>query len=328
MLFDVNSDNVKAYVMNDAEVAESSLIPHVLPMEIICEAFLLAAVRNPGTAAKLSLVCQSAHFWMLPALYSTVTLTSSDQIVPFARSLRASTIQVEEGSAERSLGSYVHHLWFGPVSSAAEHDLFYASTAWPVTLLHQILSLSQNLRALAFVNVAQHLLFRFEEVIPSTVESIYLGPVHGRLDISKLRCYRNLRHLTSMDTYMNDWEIQEIVTSPHLRVFRRFFSTSAKIAFAFDQLPVMKRVKTLERLEIINCDETAGSAAQTLGLCAAAYYEFADARILLTGKSNIRKGRMDIMATLYDDWTQSLGVCSLDGTSTDVNAVSRVMEPL
>jgi len=283
--------------------------PHRLPMELLPEVFLYAAAEDRETCRNLCLVCKSARNWTLPALYTTVVLTSSSQILGFAWSVMSSAVQYGSITGEQDLGSYVRHIWFGPTSATAEHDLSYASTAWPVTLIHQILSHCTGLRALAVINFAQHLIYRLEGVIPATVESIHLGPVHGHLDVPKLRC-AHLRSITSMDTYLSDWEVQELVMSPHIRCFRRFYSNPARISFAFDQLPCLAKATTIESMQILCCDDTAENAERAMADLAKQYKDNADERVELIALS-VRQngsGRSDGILVLYEDWLVGLGL--------------------
>ncbi|CCL99578.1 uncharacterized protein FIBRA_01596 [Fibroporia radiculosa] len=240
---------------------------------------------------------------MLPVLYTTVALTSSNQILAFSYSLQHS-VDLEIGE---TLGSYVRYLWVGPISSISEHDLSYASSAWPVTIIHQILRRCPSLRALAIVNLAQHLLYRLEGIIPASVQSIHLGPVHGHLDLPKLRCEKQLQTITSMDTYLSDWEVHQIVTAPHVKCFRRFYSNPARISFAFDQLPCVKEAKSLERLEILCCADTVEVATLALREHASEYSGRADERIWLVATSSCFSTRADGIRALYHDWINELG---------------------
>ncbi|KAI0918730.1 hypothetical protein AcV5_002641 [Taiwanofungus camphoratus] len=243
---------------------------------------------------------------MLPLLYTTITLTSSTQIVNLASSLMSYENHESElpGSP---LASYVRHIWFGPTSDADQHDLLYASSAWPMTLLHQILSLCRSLRALAMVNLSQNLLYRLIGIIPDTVECVYLGPVHGFLDPIRTRV--NMRSISSLDTYLSDWKVQQVVTSPAIRCFRRLFSRPEKVSLAFDQLPCVKNATSLEQMQIVCCDETVEDAAQVLGCLAEEYKEFCeDQRVLLVPRSNHWNGRVDGIHVLYDDWKTHLGL--------------------
>ncbi|PCH35357.1 hypothetical protein WOLCODRAFT_125770 [Wolfiporia cocos MD-104 SS10] len=203
-------------------------------------------------------------------------------------------------------GMHVRHLWLGPISSAAEHDLSYASTAWPITLVHRILSNCPNLRALAMVNLAQQLMYRLDGVIPATVENIYLGPVHGHMDLPRMRCYRNLRSITSFDTYLSDWEVQEMVTSPYIHRLRRFFSKPTNLEYALDQLPCVKKATSLQELQIICCDDSLDDTLHGLYSRANGFQVHADNRTQLVAIPRCLNGCLDSIHILHQDWRSAI----------------------
>ncbi|TFY51344.1 hypothetical protein EVJ58_g10620 [Rhodofomes roseus] len=249
--------------------------PHVLPLELIHE----------------------------PVLYRSVVLTSSRQIIAFERTLRLSP-------PSASLDSAVHHLWLGPKSSHAERDLSYASTAWPITLLHQILARCSSLTSVALVNLAQHLMYRIAGVVPLRVTSIHVGPVHGHLDTRHLRCTQALRCVTSMDTYLSDWEVQQLASTPFLRRLRRFYSTRTAIEYAFDQLAAVRGASGLEQMEILCCTgakDIEGTLEILRGM-AKGKEGSDDQRVIISARSSCDGDRLaDGIRAFYDDWVNSLG---------------------
>lgn len=282
-------------------------------MELVYEVFLHAASKDRAVSAKLCLVCRTTHSWMLPALYSTVVLTSSSEIVCFSNSLSRSSSRClpETGTSGITPASHVRHLWLGPTSSSAEHDLSYASSAWPVTLIYRILAHCRELRALALINFAQHLVYRIEAMISPTVEMVHLGPVHGHLDFRKLACAARLRTISSLDTYLSDWDVQDLVLAPHIRRIRRFYTGSIgqRIGFAFEQLPCVKKSTSLEEMQIIVCGETTEGARQELAMMAEEFMDNADARVELIAMARRPDGQMDGIGAFHDDWLAELGLC-------------------
>jgi len=280
----------------DAEVS----YPHVLPLELVHEVFLHACVGDASFAASLCLICKTAHGWIHPVLYRTVVLSSSRQIIAFERTLRLS---------HPSFTTAVQHLWLGPSSSHVERDLSYASTAWPVTLLHQILAQCTSLQSLAIVNFAQHLMYRIVGVIPASVTSIHAGPVHGHLDVRPLRCAANLRSVTSMDTYLSDWEVQELASAPFLKNLRRFYSARTAIEYAFDQLAAVRGAPGLETMEVLCCTgaDIEGTLEALKGL-AKGREGSDDERVVITARTGRSRDELtDGTRAFYDDWVDSLG---------------------
>ncbi|EPS95636.1 hypothetical protein FOMPIDRAFT_117154 [Fomitopsis schrenkii] len=245
--------------------------PHALPLEVIHE----------------------------PVLYRSVVLTSCRRITAFERTLRHTP----------RLSSTVHNLWIGPDSTHTQHDLSYASSAWPVTLLHQILVKCTNVKSLALINFAQHLMYRIVGIIPASVTSIHAGPVHGHFDIRHLRCAPGLARVTSMDTYLSDLEVQELTSAPFLRSFRRFYSTRTAIEYAFDQLAAVRVGRVLETMEIVCCTG-AGDLEGTLAILkdlARGREGSDDDRVVISARTTrTEDGRPDGIRAFYDDWVDNL----------------------
>ncbi|KAI0918684.1 hypothetical protein AcV5_002607 [Taiwanofungus camphoratus] len=225
----------------------------------------------------------------------------------FASSLTLSSSQPEDAA----LASYVFHIWFGPTSVTTQHDLSYMSPEWPPTFMRQILSTCTSLRALAVVNFPQHLFGHIENTIPASVESLYLGPDHGLLgDLSQLRCYTTLRNLASVNTVLSDWEIEQVVSSPCIRRFRRFYSSSYRMLLAFGQLRLLSEATSLEQMQIIFCDETTDSATLVLNRLSNEHKDMCqDKRVVLTPKSYQPYGGVeDEIRLMYDDWEAGFGL--------------------
>ncbi|KAI0354221.1 hypothetical protein OH77DRAFT_518614 [Trametes cingulata] len=195
----------------------------------------------------------------------------------------------------------VRNLWIGPTSSVEQNDLSYGSSSWPITLIHQILVRCSALRSLALVNLYQGVWYRLAGVIPSGLQSLCLGPVHGKVDWRYLPCAPNLREFVTMDTYMMDEEIQQIVLSPSIRRIRRLYSHGDRVSLAFDQLECVEKATALEKLEIVCCEETEEQAAAILDEVSKSY-QYDPARVALIPTSHIREGRYDPISVLFDDW--------------------------
>ncbi|OBZ67462.1 hypothetical protein A0H81_12647 [Grifola frondosa] len=243
----------------------------------------------------------------MPILYSTVVLPSASDIIAFANSLASRWMQPDDILLEPAPASLVRHLWIGPISCRQENDLFYASDAWPFTLVHRILNMCTALRSLSIINLYAQLWYQLEGQVPRTVQALCLGPIHGRIDISELRCRDVLRSITSFDTYMADWEVHDIVTSPTIRRFCRFYSEPRKVQLAFEQLPCVSKATTLERIQIVCCDEDVRDAAQVLAHFADSHW-CDDRRIVLTSKSGFFGLHRDGIGALYEDWAVGHGL--------------------
>ncbi|CDO77474.1 hypothetical protein BN946_scf184902.g8 [Trametes cinnabarina] len=200
--------------------------------------------------------------------------------------------------------SIVRNLWVGPMSSVEQYDLAYSSSSWPITLIHQILLRCKSLRVLAIMNLYQGDWFRLASVLPAGIQSLSLGPVHGKVDWRYLPCTRALREFTSMDTYMMDLELQQIVTSPNIRTVRRFYSRGDHINLAFDQLECVDKATALQTLEVVCCAETVERAASILEDMEK-WYKPDPERIILVPRSHIRNSRYDPIAVFFEDWTAS-----------------------
>ncbi|KAI0685529.1 hypothetical protein C8T65DRAFT_679244 [Cerioporus squamosus] len=272
---------------------------HSLPMEVIQKVFERAASHVP-TASSICRVCHTARAWALPVLYETIVLPSSSKIERFAYSQMETPFDVVVDQLPIHL---VRKMWFGPTSSSEENDLDYSSREWPITLMHQILTRCTALCSLAFINVGQAQLYRLTSVIPKTVSSLVLGPVHGEVDYRHLPCAPNLHTFTSMDTFMLDTEICELVLSSTIRTIRRVYTTPSetRVALAFDQLECVYRASVLERLEIVCYGGTKEAAAEILE-SVAKERDYDRTRVVLVPRASTKNGKDDAFATLFEDW--------------------------
>ncbi|KAI9058729.1 hypothetical protein FKP32DRAFT_1218445 [Trametes sanguinea] len=262
--------------------------------------FELAALDDQSDGAKLCGICRTVRSWLLPLIYDTVLLTSSKSIQRFAYALMEDPI--EHVIVHPAPASIVRNLWIGPTSSVKQNDLTYHPSSWPVTLIHQILARCKSLRSFALINLYQNDWFRLASVLPPGLESLTLGPVHGKVDWRYLPCARSLRTFTSMDTYMLDLELQQIVVSPNIRTVRRFYSRSGHVALAFDQLQCVEKATGLQTMEIVCCAETV-EKAKTILEDTAKWYKLDPERIVLVPKSHTRNSCFDPISVLFEDWS-------------------------
>ena len=265
-----------------------------------------AVADDSSSGATLCRVCRMFRTWVLPELYGRVVLATSDRVVRFAHSLMESQYDVP---LEPTPASAVLALWIGPCSFDSHHNLTYGSSTWPITLIQQTLARLPALKTLAIINLSQFLLRHITSVIPRTVSTLYLGPVHGTIDIRHLPCATSLhlRTLTSLDTWMDDTEICALVRAPGVRVVRRLFSSGAHVKLAFEQLAcVDARAPALERMEIVCYGTTRADAARVLdGM--AERYEFDRERVVLVPRAAQvleRNGAVDSALALFRDWLE------------------------
>ncbi|KAI0363242.1 hypothetical protein BV20DRAFT_1058216 [Pilatotrama ljubarskyi] len=274
---------------------------HALPMEVIrivLQVLEYAAASDKSVSAKLCLVCHTVRSWILPVLYDRVVLSSAQAIERFAYAQMENS---DDKIVKPAPATVVRKLWIGPTSSVEQNDLSYGSSSWPITLIHQILVRCPALDALALVNLYQGVWYRLAGVIPRGLQSLCLGPVHGKVDWRYLPCAPSLREFITMDTYMMDEEIQQIVLSPSIRRIRRLYSHGDRVSLAFDQLQCVEKATALEKLEIVCCEETEEEAAAILDRVSKSYV-YEPARVALIPRSHIREGRYDPISVLYQDW--------------------------
>lgn len=260
------------------------------------------AAREYAIASTLGLVCRSALDFIIPELYRSVTLSSPSQIFAFQDALvRSQNNRVQQVALfpNRNLPSLVRNLWVGPKTCLSLHGLSYASSSWPIDSIHSIFSMCLGLRSVAMVNLDQSMWFRLESVIPPTVETLYLGPIHGSLSLKSMRCFSNLHSIVSANTYMPDWEVKDIVTSPHCRRFCRFFQWSVHVEFAFKQLECMAQAAGLEDMQIVVFGH--GDFERKVGRMVRDHSQFLkDKRISVVCRPS---SDSDWMESLYSQWT-------------------------
>ncbi|KAH9851298.1 hypothetical protein C2E23DRAFT_886747 [Lenzites betulinus] len=276
---------------------------HTLPMELIQAVFFEIASVDTLEAVKLCRICRIVRHWVLPILYEDVTLATSAAIERFAASLTLAP-KSDAASVEGapSPASCVRRLWIGPVSTDAEGDLSYDPFAWPIPHVHAILTRCTSLRALALMNLHQRTWPRLALAVPAGVEVLWLGPVHGRVDWRYLPCAPRTREFLTLDTYVTEAELRQIVAAPSMRRVCRFFSDSCGYGIVHQAGCVEDAQPALERLEIVCCDRTRVEAAAGLKLALRRRGYEPIPRVVFVPRSNRYQGRYDPLAILFDDW--------------------------
>ena len=275
----------------------------------------LAASDSLASGATLCRVCHAVRTWMLPVLYTRVTLTTSSEIARFAYALMSRDAIIPEDepwppALTPSTASHVRALWLGPRASSptANSDLAYDASTWPITLAHQVLARLPALRALGVGQLGQRRWHRLAGVVPTRVRALFLGPVHGALDVMHLPCARALREVTSLDTFMVDAEICALVRAEGVRKVRRVYSSPAHVALAFGQLEcVDARAHDLQELEIVCYAGTRDEASRVLAETAA-NFDYDRERVVLVPREH--EGIADGVAALYRDWLAWVGDAS------------------
>lgn len=205
--------------------------------------FAHSASFNRSNIPSLGLVCRTSLSWMLPILYNTVALNSSGCITRFFIALK---------STDGKNAHHVHALWIGPVakdegiSGSLRYGYSHAS------MITEIINLCSHLRIFALINFNHDQWSQVEDILPSTLNDLTVGPIHGPLDMRTLAHVSDLQSITSVNTYLRDDEVQDILLSSGMRHFRRVISAqSSPFGFAMEQLPVVSKSKTLEKMEIL-----------------------------------------------------------------------------
>jgi len=146
------------------------------------------------------------------------------------------------------------------------------------------------------VNLGQNMLFRLERIIPPSVETLYLGPIHGSLSLKAMQC--NPHSIVSAETYMPDWEVKDIVTSPHCRRFCRFLRWSTHVEFALKQLECVAQAGELRDMQIVIFGH--GDFELKVAAMTSEYAQFLnDRRISITCRPSTHR---DWMECLYGQW--------------------------
>ncbi|KAL1943282.1 hypothetical protein VTO73DRAFT_4357 [Trametes versicolor] len=137
--------------------------------------------------------------------------------------------------------------------------------------------------------------------------ALWIGPVHGKADWRYLPCAGSAREFLTMDTYMTEDELRQIVRSPSIRRVRRFFSKSVGLG-ALQQLGCVEDARGLEKLEIVCCSSSKEEAAAALEEALQTYRYEPTPHVVLISRSHMYKGRCDPLALLHDDWVSATRV--------------------
>ncbi|KAL4268984.1 hypothetical protein AB1N83_002413 [Pleurotus pulmonarius] len=221
-----------------------------LPPEIIRKGELSSypSYQHLTHMHETNIICKETQSWMTPLLYHSVHLTRAKHI----RSI------YEAYCTQPQTLSSIQHLWIGPVDGTYNAELDYGSSSWPVVVIHDLLALCSNLRSLTIINLSQNLFYQLADVIPASIESLSMGPIHGPLILGHLMQRPRIRNFTSGQSYMRDDEVQNIILSPYLRRFRRIGLGSA-YSSAVAQSECVSVSRTLEEMQIILCGQDRGS---------------------------------------------------------------------
>ncbi|KAF9467732.1 hypothetical protein BDZ94DRAFT_1247549 [Collybia nuda] len=221
---------------------------HTLPPEILRQVFTWACADRP-TIVSLIRVCKLARDWNLPLLYRSITFLNASEVSHFCATHDPSDID------GRNRLSLVRKVWFGD-SGLVQGDLQYGSSSWPLTFVHRILWLCNNLHTLVIINLDQNLWTHIEGAIPASLEDLVMGPVHGPFFIKSLTRKPRIKRFTSAQTFMRDDEVVDVVLSPHLRRFRRISEIGPGKVTPFwmvEQAECITKSETLEKMEILLC---------------------------------------------------------------------------
>ncbi|KZT71086.1 hypothetical protein DAEQUDRAFT_136091 [Daedalea quercina L-15889] len=208
-----------------------------------------------ASAVVLAQTCHAAYTWMVPEMYRSVTLGTTRQLLAFHRTL------MDYVGTRHALGSYVRHLWIGPVqANYSICDMRAVAKDRPTEYaVSDIICACSSLRALSIINATPDVIGVFVSKIPATVETLYVGQVFRSVswDWRGMPCYPRLRRLVTCEFcgYWSPAMYRAIISSPHLRICRRYIYSVAglpqHVLNRFDR--VTKVADTLERMEMVAC---------------------------------------------------------------------------
>ena len=218
---------------------------HLTPLSPV---FVWASVDLPTTSPlNYLLVCRNCCSWILPLLYHSVKFTKADQLSKF---LSSHDIPNDHMQTRFRL---IQDMYIGPTPSCPGR-LQYPPTDWPVTVISRILWLSTSLRNLTILKLDEFKWHNLEHVIPSSLQNLTLGPVHGTICLQNLEQRPRLVQFTSVLTYMRDDEVRDMVCYPSLRKLRRILEAmNMGPQWAVAQVACISKARTLEGMEIVIC---------------------------------------------------------------------------
>ncbi|TFK38068.1 hypothetical protein BDQ12DRAFT_631228 [Crucibulum laeve] len=207
----------------------------------------------------LSVVCRAAHDLLIPVFYHSTTFPTAAKLSAFISTHNV----LEERLRSRFL--LVENVYIGHTPSI-RGDLDYTSTVWPITAIGQLFWLCRHIKRLTLLYLNARKWPKIAHTIPSTLESLAIGPIHGHFTPQSLCQQPPLRHFTSIHTPMSDAEVLDTATYPTMRRFRRIFDPNGMDAMlALDQIDLLKDSTSLEQSEIVICgSEEATNAAYVL----------------------------------------------------------------
>jgi hypothetical protein len=207
----------------------------------------MASLDRPTTLSLLT-ISKGSYNWILPIMYHSITFASAAQLNAFY----ASHNGLDDATANRVL--LIQQIWIGN-TPITHDDLQYGSTAWPITAIHRILWTCTNLRALYIIGLDQNQWYRLENAIPASLDHLAMGPVHGPFFIKNLTRRPRISYFTSIQSFMRDDEVQEVVIFPHMRLFRRIADLNSRnmLTFALEQASCISKSETLAEMQLLIC---------------------------------------------------------------------------
>ena len=269
--------------------------------------FNTSATADPSVGTTLCAVCRTARQWMLPVLYSNVVLSTPALAERFAVGLEEPGSEMNpdlRDSRERTAPSglwpcptsEVRHLWIGPTACPGAYaKSVWRRTTWPVRAIRAILMRCTDLRALAIVAVPHGVGVALFPFVPVSVEALFLGPAHPRVEWKRVP---RLRSLTSASTFMLTSELEGIAQAPDATLVRRVFTSSTEAVISLEQMAACVRVERGSEVHVLvplSREEDQGvlekiAAECTIGSCK---LEFLNAQEGIP---------LDVVALMYAEW--------------------------
>lgn len=266
------------------------------------------AASEPFVGAALCRVCRTAQAWVLPLLYETVVLSTAADIRRFAGSLTEREVSGHV-TAPSSPALYVRNLWIGPTSSGRDSQPLLSETSdWPQADTYKILQQCKFLRTFALINIPPA--FWTPSCVPKSVEALWLGPSHARIDWKYLLCAPRLRQFVSIDTFLFDTEFAALLREAScIKEIRQYLRNPDAALHALGRVIDTPVDTTLEQVEVVCCAEELGSLSMFVeddqdGTS----YDVANHRLVLTIKSMLRDSKPDLLALVFGDWLATIGI--------------------
>ena len=260
--------------------------------------------------AVLCRVCRAAQAWVLPLLYTTVVLSTSTDIQQFAEALTVREVPAKDVAVTPSPALFVRNLWMGPASSNAsygkEKTALSRTSQWPQGDLCRILQRCKSLRTLALIDLPQGAWSPL--CVPKSVEALWLGPSHAKVEWSYLLCAPRLAHFVSVDTFLFDSEFESLLCrAAGIQQISRYLRCAETALHALGRVVDTPADSKLETIEVVCCAEERGGLSMFLeDEEDSMSYKVKRHMLTLTMKSALRDGRPDFLALVFEDWLASL----------------------